>query len=258
MFDIQGNGYRSGIYQIYNKITNKRYIGSSISIRRRWSQHLHALKHNIHHSKHLQNAWNKYGEDAFVFQCLEFCEPENLLSLEHDYITYYKTTNREYGYNTTEDVENALKMQDKDRIKISKALLGRKWTEEQRQKFIKSRTGKKQPKISETRKRQIKDGTVKLVKINEVSEEKQKIWKQHISESKKKYYENNPNHVYHPIKIESEDFVMYFPTVKKAAEYLNVCVDTIRNVAKTGKCRKYIPYRVYYVSVDEYNQNKNV
>jgi hypothetical protein len=37
---------------------------------------------------HLQNAWNKYGEQAFVFEILEECEPikEALLSLEQHYL----------------------------------------------------------------------------------------------------------------------------------------------------------------------------
>lgn len=152
MFDIQGE-YNSGIYQIYNKVTNKRYIGSSISIRRRFVQHIHALKNNIHHSKHLQNAWNKYGESAFEFKPLEYCEPELLLSLEHEYIKYYNTTDRNFGYNTIEDVESALKTTTEDWKKISNKNKGRKWTEQQRQRFIKSKTGKKLPKSSETKKR---------------------------------------------------------------------------------------------------------
>lgn len=34
----------SGIYQIYNPITNKRYIGSSIHIEQRFKEHIRNLK----------------------------------------------------------------------------------------------------------------------------------------------------------------------------------------------------------------------
>lgn len=258
MFDIQGDWYKSGIYQIYNKITNKRYIGSSISMRRRWSQHLFALRHNQHHSKHLQAAWNKYGEDSFEFKCLELCEPENLLSLEHEYILYYKTTDRQFGYNTTEDVENAPFLTKEGRIKLSKALTGRKWTEEQRQKFINSRKGKKSKKCSDTKKRQLLEGVLKITRITDVSEDKQAEWKRHISEGRKRYFASNTV-VKSPILIQSDDFTMCFPTVKKAAEYLEIDACTLRKYAlKKGRRNKKIPYEISYISKEEYNQYKNV
>lgn len=36
----------SGIYQIYNPINNKRYIGSSINVERRLKEHLRNLEKN--------------------------------------------------------------------------------------------------------------------------------------------------------------------------------------------------------------------
>ena len=36
----------SGVYQIYNTETNKRYIGSSIDVQRRLKEHLRNLKAN--------------------------------------------------------------------------------------------------------------------------------------------------------------------------------------------------------------------
>ena len=71
----------SGIYQIYNPINNKRYIGSSINIQRRLKEHKRNLRGGYHHNQHLQNAWNKYT-DVLIFEPLEYCEPEYLLDLE--------------------------------------------------------------------------------------------------------------------------------------------------------------------------------
>lgn len=53
----------SGIYQIRNLANNKRYIGSTECIERRWRHHQRLLKINKHHSCHLQSAWEKYGKE---------------------------------------------------------------------------------------------------------------------------------------------------------------------------------------------------
>lgn len=52
----------SGVYQIYNPINNKRYIGSSINVERRLKEHLRNLKKNTHCNVHLQSAYNKYKD----------------------------------------------------------------------------------------------------------------------------------------------------------------------------------------------------
>lgn len=57
-----------GIYKILNTVNNKCYIGSTIQgFSLRWSQHRTELYRNIHTNPYLQNAWNKYGKEAFVF-----------------------------------------------------------------------------------------------------------------------------------------------------------------------------------------------
>lgn len=84
----------SGVCQIYNTETNKRYIGSSIDVQRRLKEHLRNLKANRHCNQHLQNAWNRYRE-YLVFEPLEYCEPDQCLKLEQQYIDYYNSAERE-------------------------------------------------------------------------------------------------------------------------------------------------------------------
>lgn len=72
----------SGIYAITNTVNGNRYIGSSANISRRWSEHKRLLSKNMHHSGHLQNAWNKYGADSFEFSVVEYCEIDQLLDRE--------------------------------------------------------------------------------------------------------------------------------------------------------------------------------
>lgn len=88
-----------GIYKIQNIINNKVYIGQSVDIELRWKEHLYALSKNIHENKHLQNAWNKYGESNFTFTIVEECEEENLTEKEQYYIDLYGGINSESNYN---------------------------------------------------------------------------------------------------------------------------------------------------------------
>lgn len=84
---------KNGIYRIRNIQNNKCYIGSSASVKgfsTRWSKHRKQLERQQHHSPKLQNAWNKYGADAFIFEVLLYCDPENCLIYEQIYLDYFK------------------------------------------------------------------------------------------------------------------------------------------------------------------------
>ena len=65
----------SGIYCIENKINNKKYIGQSIDIDRRWQEHKNELNRNAHANQYLQNAWNKYDAFNFDFYIIKACKP---------------------------------------------------------------------------------------------------------------------------------------------------------------------------------------
>ncbi len=92
----------SGIYAIINTVNSKRYIGSSKSAHYRWSQaHLPQLRNGNHCNRHLQNAWNKYGETSFRFEVIEECDIEILLQREGHWIEHHRSWEREHGYNLT-------------------------------------------------------------------------------------------------------------------------------------------------------------
>lgn len=59
------------IYKIVNTINGKFYVGSTTNTRERFRTHRKRLRSNRHHCKHLQAAWNKYGEPMFVFMVIE-------------------------------------------------------------------------------------------------------------------------------------------------------------------------------------------
>lgn len=59
------------IYKIINLVNDKFYVGSTTNQKVRFRQHRKLLRGNRHHCKHLQAAWNKYGEAKFSFAVIE-------------------------------------------------------------------------------------------------------------------------------------------------------------------------------------------
>lgn len=72
------------IYKIRNVINQKFYVGSAVDTRTRFRQHRRLLRNNTHHCKHLQAAWNKYGEDAFKFEIVEQVTSREVLETAED------------------------------------------------------------------------------------------------------------------------------------------------------------------------------
>jgi hypothetical protein len=56
------------LYEIFNAQTGARYIGMTVNIKQRFGKHRVALRGGSHHCRHLQAAWDKYGEEVFVFR----------------------------------------------------------------------------------------------------------------------------------------------------------------------------------------------
>jgi len=90
---------RSGIYQIENQINGKRYIGSAVNLRTRWQNHLSALHRGGHRNRHLQRAFDKYGESVFLFTVLKYIEDFQMLIEREQY--YFDTSKPEYNMSPT-------------------------------------------------------------------------------------------------------------------------------------------------------------
>lgn len=77
---------RSGIYQIRNIINGKKYVGISNDVPRRLQGHKNRLRRGDHANRHLQSAFNKHGEAAFVFEIIVWCPAHELLIKEQSFI----------------------------------------------------------------------------------------------------------------------------------------------------------------------------
>jgi group I intron endonuclease len=91
----------SGIYVIQCNQTGKCYVGSSVNLYTRQSQHLHRLRRGSHPNAKLQNAWAKYGELAFQFMVLELVGEEKLLSQEGFHIERLSAVQQGYNISST-------------------------------------------------------------------------------------------------------------------------------------------------------------
>lgn len=80
-------------------VNERVYVGSAKNIRKRWKLHRTHLRMGIHHNRPLQMAWRKYGESAFVFDVLEFCDLEDLTAIEQKWLDQSGAYVRGVGFN---------------------------------------------------------------------------------------------------------------------------------------------------------------
>ena len=169
-----------GIYEIVNLQDGKAstYIGSSCDIAKRWVQHCSRLRRGCHPNTHLQAAWDKYGEGAFVFSVLEEVNEDMLLAMEQEYLDDY--FDRGHCYNIAPMAGPGGLASEETKRKLSEALrgtqraLGHKHTEETRRRMSEAR---KDRECTEETKRKLSVAGMG----HEVSEETRR----RISEAKK-------------------------------------------------------------------------
>lgn len=86
-----------GIYKIQNLVNGKIYIGQSVHIQARFSQHKREAKNG--NTRPLYNAIRKYGIENFSFEIIEECSKEMLNEREIYWIKKYNSFHS--GYNLT-------------------------------------------------------------------------------------------------------------------------------------------------------------
>jgi group I intron endonuclease len=161
-----------GIYKIKNLINGDFYIGQSINLHKREIDHFGKLRRKESRNTHLQNAFNKYGKENFIFKVLLYCEPDQLTYYEQKMVDIL---NPHYNIRkncvdsprgtiasaeTRKKISDAGKgriLSDESRNKISIARKGMIFPKEHRENISKALTGRKMPeelrlRLSESKK----------------------------------------------------------------------------------------------------------
>lgn len=88
------------IYVIYNKETNRKYVGRARNVDYRFKKHMEALKGHRHKSVKMQEDYDVYGADSFGFQIVDVEENCREDMKERSWMVKLKTYDSNYGYNT--------------------------------------------------------------------------------------------------------------------------------------------------------------
>lgn len=116
-----------GVYVITHIKSDKKYVGSSVALKRRLNRHRNELRKGIHRCAHLQRAWTKYGEEAFKVDILELVpEVGQLLCREQYWMDALRKTHTLYNTCPKAGSPLGMKLTKEQRAKISKAHKGKK------------------------------------------------------------------------------------------------------------------------------------
>lgn len=140
---------KTGIYAIKNLVNGNLYIGQTMrSFQKRYWHHQWKLRNNQHDNIHLQNAWNLYGEENFIFDIVELCDDKTIIdNREKFWISHYKSLGICYSIQsggkptdiyTSVTEESLRKLAEANR----KRMTGTKLSESTKRKMSESRTGK--------------------------------------------------------------------------------------------------------------------
>lgn len=164
---------RIGIYGIRNLINGKIYVGKTgMNFGDRWDSHRSLLNNGKHDNPHLQNAWNKYGQDNFEFIVIEDCSIEELDDKEKYYIKIYKDLNLAYnihdggneGNNLGKHLSEEIKRKIGEKNRINN--IGKKHSDETKKKMSQAHQGMKYASMSEEGRKNIQQAQQKYYEKN--------------------------------------------------------------------------------------------
>ena len=148
------------LYTITNIRTNKLYIGQTIHKEHRFDQHKRGLNGNYHENPELQKDWERYGEDAFVFEWVSEHQLDDLTQAEQDLVDHLREIGKVYnrgicvdnvmrGRKHTPEAIAKMSAWQKGRPKseahiqaMSECQKGKKHTEESKKKISEAQKGK--------------------------------------------------------------------------------------------------------------------
>lgn len=234
------NENKSGIYRWNNLITRESYIGSSISLSRRFSNYysLVYIKKRVHSSK-IYKALLKYGYKNFSLDILEYCEPSQLIKREQFYLDLLKP---EYNI-----------------LKVAGSTLGFKHSKATKIKMSIINTGANHPLYGKTPSYETR---VKIA-VNLRHSLKIKNDNKYIGGIKENTIKNTVvSKIKFGICVKIFDrynkFIREFTSINSAARYLNISDKAIRSIRNRGVSYDNYIYKFEYIKIKIYNDHREL
>lgn len=186
-----------GIYCIEHVASGKKYIGKSINIKHRFSVHKWYLQKSPKPkdcNRYLYNAVQKYSIKAFKMYPLELftvCDEVIMREREIYWMDFYKTCEREFGYNLRRDSSTKMIVSE-ETVSLMKEVFkgeknpnfGNRWNEQQKRKMSDNvKLRHKNGKYNETWRNKISKKSIELWK----NENKKRQMALNVSKAKEKY-----------------------------------------------------------------------
>lgn len=205
------------VYRITNKLNGKTYIGSTINFKKRIRSHFYNLRKNVHGNRHLQNSFNKHGEDSFIVRILEkVYHTSKVIDKEQKWVD---KLNPEY---------NICKVQ----VNTS---LGIKRSKETREKIRQANLGLKHPEWRNKLKSKAQGGKNHWTQTKKFTKKARK----NMSNAQKKLYKNGYEHPNKVTIIQYDldmNFVKKWSSISEAARFYNNggIGNCVRGLSKTS------------------------
>jgi group I intron endonuclease len=112
---ISNNNGKAGIYMFKNLVNKKRYVGSSVNIRRRMLEYFNINYLESKKYMPICRALLLYGYSNFSLEILEYCEPSDVISREQYYLdllkpecNILKTAGSSLGFKQSEETKTKM------------------------------------------------------------------------------------------------------------------------------------------------------
>jgi group I intron endonuclease len=214
-----------GIYKIINVVNNKFYVGSAVDLKRRKTRHFSELRTGKHNNRHLQAAWVKYGEQAFVFVVVEeLPEDADLLAAENVWLKEH--VGKPYCYNLGVDATAPMTGFGGE----LSPTWGYKHTEEALQEIARTSKGRLHSPESKAKIREFLLGKPKAAEV------RAKISATLSGEGNYWFGKKRPDH---GAKVSRAVFAMpdgiMFPSLAATLKHYGINMPTLRRALKSGK-----------------------
>lgn len=231
------------IYRITNMANDRYYIGSAESFARREWQHKYDLRKGKHKNPRLQAAWNKYGEEMFVFEVLEEV-PEGEATFDRENVYLHEHVGKPECYNINTDaigMRTGIPMSEASKRQLSKNRKGKHAGEdhyrygqevapEVRAKISATQKGRPSPMKGKKMSEQGRQNVIAAIKRGEES---------HFYGKRPKNADDLQKAVLAVLPDRSE---RCFESLSKMRDELGISLATIIRACKSGNPVKFGPY----------------